>query len=157
MKRVGLFRRKLRPIDPDPYPALPPDLANVWVSYRDGDDGERRRLVEQLTQFERSLPPAQQAYLRAEAVSTMLAAEGAKVGEAFEKRPGMTDGWSKGMTSMTLMYEAFAASEFKAPVRDLAGYWPVEAHYQAIVAMRDDLVEKAATLPVEDESTRPGE
>ncbi len=143
---MPIFRRRLRlppSVRPEPYPPMPEALAASWGSFNRQDETTRERTIGALSEWEARLPPAQQAYLRAEVVATLLATFGAEVGEAFENVPGMADGFAKGMTSLTLMYETFWAKTAGRALKDVAGVASVGQHFTALRQGRDRLIREA--------------
>jgi hypothetical protein len=142
---MGLLRKRMKlpkaPV-PEPHPPMRQGLASSWESFRGPTGTERDRVVDELTQWEATLPRAQQAYLRAEACATFLATFGLEVGEVWHET-GMEDGEAKGLTSLTLMYEEFAAQEARRSLKDIVGVLSVQEHYFATRQFADSLIAEA--------------
>lgn len=139
---VPLFKRKLPIPEPEPTPPMPSEVRAAWDRYSDAHEGERRAIIGHVAAWEATLTPGQRSQLRAEVVSELMSQAGSEVGRVWEE-VGIVEGLDKGITSLTLMYEAAAEKLERRPLREVVWEVPVREHYEAIVAIRGSLIEGA--------------
>jgi hypothetical protein len=139
---VPLFKKKPKAPAPEPGPPLPPELQAVWDTYVPAGDEGRPTVIRRMSEWEARLPAPQRSHFRAEIVSTIMSTAGNEVGQVWQD-VGIHEGWQKGVSSLTLAYEAVAAEVDRRPLREAVWMIPIQDHYEAIIAVRDDLIREA--------------
>lgn len=139
---MALFKKKAKVPEPEPPPPMPAHLLAAWDSYATADDGGRHAIIDRVSEWEATLPPAQQSHLRAEVVATIMTMAGAEVGRVWDEI-GIPDGFEKGVIALIVAYEAAAAQLKRRPLREVVWMIPIREHYSAIVGIRDSLIQES--------------
>lgn len=142
---MGIFRRRIKfppPPVPEPHPPIPEHLYAAWEAFGDQDEIAREGTIVGLSAWETTLPAAQQAYLREEAVGMLLATYGVEVSKEWERTTGCRDTMAGGVAALIAIFKKCASDVSRRPFKDAVGVVPIESHFRTIRDVRTLLVDE---------------